>query len=596
MSTATASPAATGRGSHWALLGRFLAPHRRVLVGFSAIVLVAGLLPLAGPLLLGAIADAATRGAGAGELAWLALGFGAVGVFANGAELTVTWLGARLAWRAANDLRVEVAEHAMALGPAWHARTTPGAVVDRVDGDATRLGELLSRVVVRLAASIVTLVGVVVLLTWQDWRLGVAMAAVLIAGGWSLVRLRDLAVPSGAEVRRLEGEVFGAAEERLRGAEELRALGAGRYAVDDLHRRSALTIAPTRRHDTYATGMWAISMLVVFGGGAIALGGGILLQRAGVLSVGDVLVAFTATQLTRRPLEQLAGNIQMVQQAASGAVRLTAMLRERATVTFSGDAELPAGPIDVQLRAVSVRYPGAREDALHETDLHLGPGEHLGLVGQSGGGKTTLTRLLHRGLDPATGSVLLAGTDLREVAATSLRARVAVVTQEVQLLTATVRDNLTLFGTVPADDRALVGCLSAVGLGGWFDRLTAGLDAVVGVEAGCSAGEAQLLALARVLLRDPGLVLLDEPTARLDTTSALAVTRALDTLLDGRTAVVVAHRLATLDRVDRIGLVRDGHLVEEGTREELLAGDTRFARLVAAELGTAGSPGDGGPR
>jgi ATP-binding cassette, subfamily B, bacterial len=594
MSTATASRAAIGRGSHWALLGRFLAPHRRVLTGFSAIVLVAGLLPLAGPVLLGAIADAATTGADAGDLAWLALGFGAVGVAANGADLVVTWLGARLAWRAANDLRVEVAAHAMALGPAWHARTTPGAVVDRVDGDATRLGELLSRVVVRLAASIVTLVGVVVLLTWQDWRLGIALSVVLVAGGWALVRLRDLAVPSGAEVRRLEGEVFGAAEERLRGAEELRALGAGRYAVDDLHRRSARTIAPTRRHDTYATGMWATSMLVVFGGGAIALGGGILLERAGVLSVGDVLVAFTATQLTRRPLEQLAGNIQMVQQAASGAVRLTAMLHERPTVTFSGDAELPAGPIGVQLRGVSVRYPGARDDALHTLDLHLGRGEHLGLVGQSGGGKTTLTRLLHRGIDPTTGSVVLDGTDLRDVSPGSLRARVAVVTQEVQLLTATVRDNLTLFGTVAADDRALVECLAAVGLGGWFARLPAGLDAVVGVDAGSSAGEAQLLALARVLLRDPGLVVLDEPTARLDTASALAVTRALDTLLDGRTAVVVAHRLATLDRVDRIGLVRDGRLVEEGTREELLAGDTRFARLVAAELGATGAAADGG--
>jgi ATP-binding cassette, subfamily B, bacterial len=344
--------------------------------------------------------------------------------------------------------------------------------------------------------------------------------------------------------------------------------------------------------------MWAISMLVVFGGGAIALGGGILLQRAGVLSVGDVLVAFTATQLTRRPLEQLAGNIQMVQQAASGAVRLTAMLRERPTVTFAGVAELPDGPIDVRLRGVSVRYPGAAEDALQELDLHLVAGEHLGLVGQSGGGKTTLTRLLHRGIDPATGAVLLAGTDLRDVSALSLRTRVAVVTQEVQLLTATVRDNLTLFGTVPADDHALVGCLAAVGLRDWFERLPAGLDAVVGVEAGCSAGEAQLLALARVLLRDPGLVVLDEPTARLDTASALAVTRALDTLLEGRTAVVVAHRLATLDRVDRIGLVRDGQLVEEGTREDLLAGDTRFARLVAAELGSADADagGDGGPR
>jgi ATP-binding cassette, subfamily B, bacterial len=178
---------------------------------------------------------------------------------------------------------------------------------------------------------------------------------------------------------------------------------------------------------------------------------------------------------------------------------------------------------------------------------------------------------------------------------TSLRRRVAVVTQEVQLFTASVRDNLTLFGTVEADDQRLLDALTAVGLRGWLARIPAGLDATVGTEAGCSAGEAQLLALARVLLRDPGLVLLDEPTARLDTASAVAVTRALDTLLEGRTAVVVAHRLATLDRVDRIAVVRAGRIVEEGTHAQLLGGDTRFARLVADELGAAGGPADGGP-
>jgi ATP-binding cassette, subfamily B, bacterial len=592
--SAPAAVTAPDRPGHWSLIGRFLVPHRRALSGFGVLVFVAGLVPLLGPVLLGAIADAAVTGAAAGELALLALAFGAVGVTANGADLLVTWLGARLAWRAANDLRVEVAAHALALGPTWHARTTPGAVVDRVDGDATRLGELLARVVVRLAASVVTLGGVIVLLVVQDWRMGAALAMVIVAGGWLLVRLRDLAVPSGEETRRLEGEVFGAAEERLRGAEELRALGSGRYAVDDLHRRSSLTIAPSRVHDTYATGMWAASMLVVFGGGAIALGGGILLQRAGAMTVGDVLVAFTATQLTRRPLEQLAGNIQQIQQAASGAARLVDLLVERPTVAFRGAASLPPGALPVELRRASVGYPGAADLALRDVHLELAPGEHLGLVGHSGGGKTTLTRLLHRGIDPTSGQVRLAGVDLHDVDVTSLRRRVAVVTQEVQLLTASVRDNLTLFGTVDADDEDLVDALTAVGLGAWFARIPAGLDAVVGTEAGCSAGEAQLLALARVLLRDPGLVVLDEPTARLDTASAMAVTRALDTLLQGRTAVVVAHRLATLDRVDRIAVVREGRIVEQGTRTQLLEGDTRFARLIADELGAAEGPAAGG--
>lgn len=573
--------------AHWRLIGAFLAPHRRAMAGFSLLVLLAGTLPLAGPILLGAIADGVTADASVTRLVALAACLGLVGVLANGADLTVTWLGARLAWRAANDLRVRVAAHALALGSAWHGQTTPGEVVDRVDGDATRVGELLARVVVRLAAALVTLAGVVVLLAVQDWRLGAALGVVLGAGGWVLVRLRDLAVPSGVVARQRTGEVFGAAEERLRGAEELRALGGGRYAVDDLRRRSALTIAPWRRQEMYATAIWSTSMLVVVGGGAVALLGGILLQQAGTMSVGQVLAAFTATQLTRRPLEQLAENIQEIQQAGAGAARLATLLATTPLVAFTGDQELPAGPLELAMTDVRAGYPGTAEDALRGVDLQLAAGEHLGVVGASGGGKTTLTRLLHRALDPRAGTVVLGGVDLRAVSEASLRRRVAVVTQEVQLLSASIRDNLTLLGSVPVDDATLVGALEQVGLGEWFARLDRGLDTRLGDEAGASAGEAQLLALARVLLRDPGLVVLDEPTARLDTASALAVTRALDALLVGRTAVVVAHRLATLDQVDRIAVVRHGRIVEQGPRDALLRGDTRFAHLVEAELGAA---------
>jgi ATP-binding cassette, subfamily B, bacterial len=588
MAATSLVPGAEDRAVHWRLIGAFLAPHKARLTVFALLVLVAGALPLLGPVLLGRIADGAAGEVSVRYLAALALGFAAVGIAANGADMLVTWLGARLAWSAANDLRVEVARHALSLGSAWHERTTPGAVVDRVDGDATRLGELLARVVVRFAAALVTLVGVIVLLTVQDWRLGVALAVVVVAGGVVLVRLRDLAVPPGIEARARSGEVFGTAVERLRGADELRALGGERYAVDDLHRRSALTIAPYRRQETYAATMWAASMLVVVGGGAVALGGGLWLQRAGVLSVGQVLAAFTATQLTRRPLEQLAGHIQQIQQAASGAARLAELLRESPLVRFGGDAALPGGALEVELTEVAVRYPAATAEALSGVDLHLPAGRHLGVVGPSGGGKTTLTRLLYRGLDPVAGRVRVGGVDLRDVDEASLRSRVAVVTQEVQLLSASVRDNLTLFGTVAAADVELHDVLQRIGLGPWLSRLDRGLDAVIGEDAGVSAGEGQLLALARVLLRDPGLVVLDEPTARLDTASALAVTRALGVLLEGRTAVVVAHRLATLAHVDDIAVIRDGRLIEHGPRAQLAVEDSRFARLVAAELGADG--------
>lgn len=581
-------PPSSPVGAHWRLVGRFLRPRRRALLGLGAVMLVAGSLPLLGPILLGAIADGVTTDISVTDLLLLATAFAAVGLAANGGDLLVAWLGARLAWTAANDLRVEVARHALALGPTWHGRTTPGAVVDRVDGDATRLGELLARVVVRMAAVSVTLTAVVVYLGVHDWRLAAALTALIVVAMLLLIRLRDLAVPWGVETRRAVGEVLGTAEERLRGADDLVALDGGRYAVADLHRRSALAIAPTRYHETYATVLWSVTHVIVLGGGVVALGGGILLQRAGAMSIGQVLAAFTATQLLRRPLEQLAGQLQQLQQAASGAARLSELLEEPPLVQFHGQRHLPPGPISIQLQGVDARYPGGEEPALREVCLELPAGAHLGVVGPSGGGKTTLTRLLYRGLDPASGAVLLGGIPLPEVAEADLRDRVAVITQEVQLLSTTVRENLTLLGTLPATDLEVHAALDAVGLGPWLARQPRGLDAVVGDDAGTSAGEAQLLALARVLLRDPGLVVLDEPTARLDTRSALAVTRALEVLLEGRTAVIVAHRLATLERVDRLAVIEGGRIVEAGDRELLVRERGRFAALLAAERGAGG--------
>jgi ATP-binding cassette subfamily B protein len=583
----TTGPIPTRAGGHWGLVGRFVAPHRSAVAGLVALTLVAGLVPLVVPVLLGRFADAVVAGTSVTELVALGLLIAGVGAVANAGELAVAWLGSRLAWTAANELRVDVARHAFSLGPTWFARTSPGAVVDRVDGDATRLGDLLGIALVRLLAAVVTLCGVVVLVTVQDLRLGAALALVLVLGGGIQYLLRDLAVPAGSEFRARTGEVLGAAEERLQGAEELRALGASRYAVDDLHRRSALTIGPSRSHVTRAVGLWSTTLIVTIAGGLVTLGGGILLQRAGVFTVGQVLLAFTATQLTRRPLEHLIGTLEQLQSAASGAARLVELLDTEPLVAFGGAHELPAGPLEVRLSGVRVRYPHADDDTLHGVELRVAPGEHLGVVGPTGGGKTTLTRLLHRALDPVGGAVLVGGLDLRDVAEPSLRSRVAVVPQEVQLLSATVRENVTLFGTVAADDAAIEAALVRVGLGPWLERLPRGLDAVVGEEAGTSAGEAQLLALARVLLRDPGVVVLDEPTARLDADSAVAVTRALATLLEGRTALVVAHRLATLDQVDRIAVVRDGRIVEEGDRAALERGRSRFAALLEAERGAS---------
>jgi ATP-binding cassette subfamily B protein len=216
-------------------------------------------------------------------------------------------------------------------------------------------------------------------------------------------------------------------------------------------------------------------------------------------------------------------------------------------------------------------------------DLELAAGRALGVVGRTGSGKTTLARLALRLADPTEGSVLLAGTDLRHLGREDLRRRVRMVSQDVHLFAASLRDNLTLFDDrVP--DEAIEAALTSVGLRRWRDLLPDGLDTRLGAGAtGLSAGEAQLVALARVFLSDPALVVLDEASSRLDPATETAVRAATERLLAGRTAIVIAHRLSTLAGVDEVAVMEGGRVVEHGPRRELTGdGGSRFAGLLAA--------------
>jgi ABC-type multidrug transport system fused ATPase/permease subunit len=258
--------------------------------------------------------------------------------------------------------------------------------------------------------------------------------------------------------------------------------------------------------------------------------------------------------------------------------------REPTLVRLAPDdaTPLPGGALSAELRGVTFAYEDD-DPVLHGVDLDVPAGSRLGLIGRSGAGKTTIARLLVRLHDPTAGGVRLGGVDLRAVSVADLRRRTTVVTQDVQLFPASVRDNLTLFRPDAVADGELRDLLVDLGLGPWLAALPHGLDTELGAAVGLSAGEAQLIALSRAFLADPGLVVLDEPSSRLDPATDVAVERAIETLLEGRTAVVIAHRLGSLDRVDDIAVVDRGRVVEHGSRDAL-ADDpaSRFGSLLVA--------------
>jgi len=301
----------------------------------------------------------------------------------------------------------------------------------------------------------------------------------------------------------------------------------------------------------------------------------------------------------QRPIDTINRQMQDFQRALASVDRVTALLNEQRTLLDGHGVTFPADALSVELDHISFGYtPG--EMVLRDVSFHLTPGQVLGVLGRTGSGKTTISRLLLRLYDPALGIIRLGGIDIRQAKIADLRLAIGMVTQDVQLFHATLRDNLTFFDRSILDPR-IIAVLHDLGLGQWLASLPDGLDSILPPGGGgLSAGEGQLLAFARVFLRDPGLVILDEASSRLDPATEARIERAVDRLLTGRTGIIIAHRLQTVQRADTILVLEDGRVVEYGARERLARdGASRFAALLhagsdAAHAGTSLTSATGG--
>jgi ATP-binding cassette, subfamily B, bacterial len=318
-------------------------------------------------------------------------------------------------------------------------------------------------------------------------------------------------------------------------------------------------------------------------GSAVGLGLGAYFYLAGAMTLGTVYLIFNYSQLLSRPIEQISRQVQDLQQAGASLGRVLALLGEHSAIQ-DGVRTLPRGPLAVDFDSVAFHYE-SDEPILHGVSFHLPAGQVLGLLGRTGSGKTTLTRLLFRLYDPTVGAIRLDGHDLRDLVVDDLRQRVGIVTQDIQLFNASVRDNLTFFDASIADVDILA-VLENLGLGDWYASLPAGLDThLASAGGGLSAGQAQLLAFARVFLKDPGLVILDEASSRLDPATEQHLERAIGQLLHNRTVIIIAHRLATVQRSDRIMILEGGLPVEHGRTADLAAdSQSRFYQLLQAGL------------
>ena len=591
-------------GQYGNLLTTYLRPQRRRVATLTTLLLSSIALQIANPQLLRYFIDTAQNPQS--ELQSLFIAAGLFIVLALATQLLAlgaTYVSEIVAWSATNDLRSDLALHCLRLDMVFHKRRTPGELIERIDGDVTAMANFFSQFVVRVLGNVILMLGVLIVLLIEDYRIGVVMlllAAVLFV---ALILIQRWTVPFWSRARESSAALFGLIEERLSGTEDIRSSGAIDYTMNRLYERGRDRLIYERRAAIFGSLTWLTPLLFFAIAGALTYWLGYRFFSAGTMSLGTVYLIFFYTDALLRPVIQITRQIEDLQKAGAGIVRVRELYAISSGLA-DGTRELPPGSLAVGFERVTFEYDdendGGRrtEDespntsavrpppsaVLADISFQIAAGRTLGILGRTGSGKTTLTRLLFRLYDVTAGAIKLGSTDIRELRFDSLRQRVGMVTQDVQLFHATVRENLTFFDPNIPDQRILA-VLEDLELLPWYQSLANGLDTVLAGSGGLSAGEAQVLAFTRVFLRNPGLVILDEASSRLDPATERLIERAVDRLLAERTGIIIAHRLATVLRADDILILEGGRIREYGEREALRNdSNSRFAELLRTGL------------
>lgn len=564
------------------LLFRYLLPHRALVGGLTVLLLSAIGLQLINPQILGSFIDTAKSDAPIEQVVRIGFLFLAVAVGHQVLAISARYVSEKLAWTATNQLREDLAMHCLRLDMTFHNKRTPGEMIERVDGDVGHLANFFSQFTVRIVGNLLLLIGVLAVLSWQDWRVGAAMAGYSVVTLIGLAALRSVAVPAWRAAREANAGLFGFLEEHLSGTEDIRANGGQANSMRLLFHHAGQRMHTERSASFKNVRLWGSTTGFHMLGHMIALVAGYQLYE-NPWTAGDVFKLLWYTEILFRPLQELTRQMEDFQLAAASIGRIDE-LRQQVSVIHTDDvetAELPAeGPLAVRFDGVTFGYD-PDEPVLHDIELDIAPGRVVGLLGRTGSGKTTISRLLFRLYDVQQGAIRLSGIDLTQLEPASLRQRVGIVTQSVQLFRGTVRDNLTFFDATIPDER-IREVVETMGLSDWFATLQEGLDTnLQSGDGGLSAGEAQLLVFTRVFLKDPGLVILDEASSRLDPATEARIERAVDHLLTDRTGIIIAHRLSTVARADDIVVLDDGRVAEYGERTKLAADPTsRFHGLL----------------
>jgi ATP-binding cassette subfamily B protein/ATP-binding cassette subfamily C protein len=551
-------------------------------LGLAIALLSSIALQIVNPQILGYFIDTAVQGGSQQALLTATIAFTAISLLTQGTAIVATYLSEIVAWTATNALRVDLASHCLHLDLSFHKAHTSGELLERIDGDVNLLSKFFSELVIHVLGNGILLIGILGVLCFENRLAGISLTIFAVLALMVLLAQRTMAIAPWAAYRQISAEYYGTIGEHIAGREDIRANGAVSYVMLRFYEFLQRWLPIYQKARFASTVLWFTTVGLFTIGNTIALSLTAYLWSKNAITIGTAYLIFHYTNLLTQPIERIRDELEQLQQVEASIDRIRTLFETQPQIRDRGQAVLPMQACAVSFQSVYFQYEADRW-TLENLSFELPAGQVLGLIGHTGSGKSTIARLLLRLYEIQSGEICLGDCAIADLPLSELRQHMGLVTQDVQLFQASVRDNLTFFDR-KISDHCILETLDELGLAQWLRSLPNGLDTQLEANSGgLSAGQAQLLAFVRVFLKNPSLVILDEASSRLDPQTEILIESAIDKLLRDRTGIIIAHRLQTIRRADQILILDQGKVLECGDRQSLMSQvDSYFAQLLNA--------------
>ncbi|NJD01332.1 MAG: ABC transporter ATP-binding protein [Ruminiclostridium sp.] len=513
--------------------------------------------------------DSASTGATLQHLLSLGLMFLAITCLEQLVIVVMKYLSNKITWDTTNALRLDLTKHCLNLDMSFHNNHTSGELVQRIDGDVEKLNNFFSTFILQVIGSSILVLGILIVIATIDIRVGLLTALFVVISIIILLKMRNYGIATVREYQAETADLIGFMDERISGREDIKSCGAEPYIFLRFYERIK-ALFKTRKKTGFKIGtVTNIGSIVIGVITAVVIGAcGYVYLLDRKMSIGTIYLIYYYTTILLIPLKNIVYQLGDMQNINAALYRINELFSQQSKVKDCGKNRIVSSELELTFKYVTFGYNNGN-DVLKGVDFHLPPKKSVGILGKTGSGKTTIARLIYRLYDCEEGAILLNGINIKDVELSSLRHNIGIVTQNVEIFHGTLRDNITLFNDNILDSEISM-VFGELGMDEWLKSLPNGLGTEIYKDGkNLSAGEAQLIAFARVFLKNPQLVILDEATSRLDPSTESIIEKAIDSLIKNKTAIIIAHRLSTVKKADLIMIMDNGSIVEFGDSKSL---------------------------